>query len=145
MNMSLSEQIRRNAVALISLLVAVSSLSYNTWRNERSEVNRNQRTAAFELLLKLNELQQLVFHSHYGNTVAMENDGNPRTGWALVLTIQDLSKVCPGPLQRRADQLNTVWAENWEGLGETQSNADAILDAISDARGTSIEVINALD
>jgi len=31
---SLKEQIRRNSVALISLAVAVSSLGYNTWRNE---------------------------------------------------------------------------------------------------------------
>ncbi len=39
-------QIRRNTVALISLAIAVSSLSYNTWRNEKTEINRNQRIAA---------------------------------------------------------------------------------------------------
>jgi hypothetical protein len=31
---SIREQIHRNAVALISLFIAVSSLAYNTWRNE---------------------------------------------------------------------------------------------------------------
>jgi len=34
------EQVRRNSVALISLVVAVTSLSYNTWRNEATEHNR---------------------------------------------------------------------------------------------------------
>ena len=62
---SIIDQLRRNAVALISLVIAVSSLSYNTWRNEKTEDNRNQRFAAFEILLKLGELQQVVFHHHY--------------------------------------------------------------------------------
>ena len=42
-------QLRNNAVALISLAVALSSLAYNTWRNERTEHNRNVRTATFEV------------------------------------------------------------------------------------------------
>ena len=62
---SILEQLRRNTVAVISLVVAISSLSYNTWRNEATEENRNLRVAAFEILLKLGELQQVVFHSHY--------------------------------------------------------------------------------
>ena len=52
---SILEQLRRNTVALISLVVAISSLSYNTWRNEATEENRNLRVAAFEILLKLGE------------------------------------------------------------------------------------------
>ena len=50
-NNSVFEQLRRNAVALISLVVALSSLGYNTWRNEQTEANRNERQAAFEVLL----------------------------------------------------------------------------------------------
>ena len=38
---SIVEQLRRNTVALISIVIAVSSLSYNTWRNEKTEYNRN--------------------------------------------------------------------------------------------------------
>ena len=30
---SIGEQLRRNTVALISLVAAISSLAYNTWRN----------------------------------------------------------------------------------------------------------------
>ena len=54
------QQLRNNAVALISLVVALGSLSYNTWRNERTESNRNIRTATFELLVKLSELERVV-------------------------------------------------------------------------------------
>jgi uncharacterized membrane protein YebE (DUF533 family) len=41
--MNIKEQVRRNAVALISLVIAITSLGYNTWRNEASENNRTQR------------------------------------------------------------------------------------------------------
>ena len=82
------DQLKRNTVALVSIIIAVSSLSYNTWRNEKTEENRNQRLASFEILLKLNELQQVVFHSHYDKDSL--DKGNPRTGWAYVLTVRDL-------------------------------------------------------
>lgn len=55
--------------------------------NKRKK-NRNYRVAAFETLLKLGELQQLVFHRHYDQEL---DKGNPRAGWAYVLTIRDLS------------------------------------------------------
>jgi hypothetical protein len=45
---TLRQQLRNNAVALISLVVALGSLGYNTWRNERTEYNHNIRTATFE-------------------------------------------------------------------------------------------------
>jgi hypothetical protein len=54
--MRISEQLRRHSVALISLVVAVSSLAYNTWRNERTEANRKIRVAGLELLLQLGHL-----------------------------------------------------------------------------------------
>ena len=64
-NNGVIDQLKRNTVALVSIIIAVSSLSYNTWRNEKTEENRNQRLASFEVLLKLNELQQVIFYSHY--------------------------------------------------------------------------------
>ena len=72
---SVANEIRRNTVALISIIIAVSSLSYNTWRNEKTEDNRNQRLASLEVLLKLNELQQVIFHSHYDKDSL--DKGNP--------------------------------------------------------------------
>jgi hypothetical protein len=43
---TIKSQIGRHSVALISLLVALSSLAYNTWRNEQTEENRNIRSIA---------------------------------------------------------------------------------------------------
>ncbi len=58
-------QMRQHSVALISLAIALSSLAYNTWRNEQTEANRNVRAAGIELLLKLGELDRVVFLIHY--------------------------------------------------------------------------------
>jgi len=54
------KQIHNNAVALISLFIAVGSLAYNTWRNETTEEQRNVRHASFRVLENLGELQQVV-------------------------------------------------------------------------------------
>ena len=140
---SIVEQLRRNSVALISIVIAVSSLSYNTWRNEKTEDNRNQRFAAFEVLLKLGELQQVVFHSHYDKD--RSDKGNPRTGWSYVLTVRDLSRVMHPPLPEAADELLAIWSENWEGLGEKQVNADLITDGIDNVRSKTLTLIESLE
>src|SRR5882757_4094648 len=72
---SIREQVRNNSVALISLFIALSSLGYNTWRNERTERNRNIRTATFEILTKLAEFERVVFLAHYDRD---KSNGNPR-------------------------------------------------------------------
>ena len=140
---SFKEQIQRNSVALISLFVAVSSLSYNTWRNEQSEYNRNQRVSSFEILLKLGELQELVFHNHYDRDV--ENKGNPRTGWALVLTVQDLSVVLESPVPESSKELVAIWGSNWSRLGDSKESADAILSGIEKVRANTLALLGGLD
>jgi len=140
---SVVEQLRRNTVALISIVIAVSSLSYNTWRNEKTEDNRNQRFAAFEVLLKLSELQQVVFHSHYD--MDRSDKGNPRTGWAYVLNVRDLSRVLQPPLPEAADKLLAIWSENWDGLGEKQKNVDLIMDGIDNVRNETLVILETLD
>ena len=59
------EQIRFNSVALISLCVALIALSYNTWRNETTESQRNIRQAAFRVLESLGELQEVADYRYY--------------------------------------------------------------------------------
>ncbi|MGB5179376.1 MAG: hypothetical protein WBP44_11675 [Gammaproteobacteria bacterium] len=140
---SIIDQLRRNAVALISLVIAVSSLSYNTWRNEKTEDNRNQRFAAFEILLKLGELQQVVFHHHYDKDKS--DKGNPRTGWSHVLTVRDLSRVLHPPLPGTADKLLTVWSENWEGLDKNITNVDSIMAGIDEMRGETLQLLDSLE
>ena len=137
------QQVHRNAVALISLVVALTSLGYNTWRNELTEANRNQRQSAFEILLKLGELQQVVFHSHYDRDTA--DKGNPRTGWAYVLVVNDLAHVLESPMPALTDRLRGVWGEHWSRLGTEQTSADAILAEIDTVREETLRQLHALD
>ena len=139
---SIKEQMRLHSVALISLAVALSGLAYNTWRNEQTEANRNVRVAGIELLLKLGELDQVVFFSHW------EHDqlrGNPRTGWAYVLTVRDLGQLTDQPAIESATALIDVWQANWEGLGEDDAAADRISTAIDRTRSDILSVLAALD
>ena len=136
-------QLRRNAVALISLFVAVSSLGYNTWRNESSEHNRNQRLVSIEILLKLGQLQEIVFHNHYDRDATLS--GNPRTGWALVLTIEDLAQVLEAPLPESAELLAATWTDHWDDLGRNQAGADAILLQIDTMRSATGALLRELD
>ena len=140
---SVISQLKRNSVALVSIIIAVSSLSYNTWRNEKTEENRNQRFAAFEVLLKLNELQQVVFHSHYDKDLL--NKGNPRTGWTYVLTVRDLSRVLHPPLPAAANELLAVWGDNWQGLAEKQANVDLIMAEIDSIRDETLLLLESLE
>jgi hypothetical protein len=139
---TLRQQVRNNAVALISLVVALGSLGYNTWRNERTEHNRNIRTATFELLTKLAELERVVFLAQYDHDAA---GGNPRTGWTYVLVIRDLAAVVPGPVSMQATQLQGVWASHWEDLGKSdESAAVRIDDAIEKLREASLSTLRSL-
>ncbi len=137
------DQLKRNTVALVSIVIAVSSLSYNTWRNEKTEENRNQRLASFEVLLKLNEIQQVIFHSHYDKDSS--DKGNPRTGWAHVLTVRDLSRVLHPPLPAAADELLVVWSKNWAGLDEKQANVDLIMSEIDNVRSETLLLLDSLE
>ncbi len=140
---SIWEQVRRNAVALISLAVALSALSYNTWRNEKSETNRNHRQAAFEILSKLNQLQQVVFHRRYDKD---ETDkGNPRLGWTIVLTIVDLSELLEAPMPQKAQMLRATWGSNWEDLGDEQLSVDTVLGSVDMMRGETLHLLRSLE
>jgi conjugal transfer/entry exclusion protein len=140
---SFAKQLQRNTVALISIVIAVSSLSYNTWRNEKTEANRNQRVAAFEILMKLSELQQIVFHHYYDKDT--QDKGNPRTGWIYVLTIRDLSRLMPTRLHQDTDNLLEVWKNNWEGLEDDKASVDAILDGIEHTRTQMLSLLQSLE
>ena len=139
---TIRQQLRNNLVALISLVVALSSLGYNTWRNERTEHNRNVRTATFDLLTRLAELERVVYLAQYDRDA---NGGNPRVGWTYVLVIRDLSSVVPAPVPAKAAELQKAWSENWEGLGgEDARSVNRIDDAIDGLRAASLAILQAL-
>ena len=137
------EQLRRNAVALISLVVAITSLSYNTWRNEASEHNRNQRLVSLEVLRNLGELQQVVFHLHYDQDLDMLV--NPRTGWAIVLTVNDLAMVLDAPLPETAENLRSVWDDHWDKLGKDDASVEAVITALEATRDKVHGLLHNLD
>lgn len=129
-------------MALISLTVALSSLAYNTWRNEQSEDNRNVRAAGFQILLKLGELDRVVFFRHYDNDKIR---GNPRAGWAYVLTIKDLGALANEPAMSSSIALADTWEENWSGLGKDDESVQAISASIERLRSDTHTVLSALE
>jgi len=109
---SIAAQLRQHAVALISLALAITSLAYNTWRNETTEAHRNVRHAAFRTLEELGELQVIVDARQYQGDLMR---GDYVSGWARVLLIDDLSSVLPSQGQNAAAELHDAWAQNFEG------------------------------
>ena len=139
---SIRQQLRNNAVALISLAVAISSLGYNTWRNERTEHNRNVRAAAFEVLMRAADLERVTFLAQYDRD---RSGGSPRTGWTDVLAIRELSALVPGLVPARAAELQQVWGESWEGLGKQDETAvNRIDDAIGKLREAALATLRSL-
>lgn len=137
------EQLRQHSVAIISLVVALTSLAYNTWRNEQTEANRNVRTAGVELLLQLGQLDQVTFFAQYD---ADEVRGDPREGWAIVLLARDLGTLLPPPATASAAALYDVWRAEFSGLGKTgPSSYNAISEAIDRNRDDVRAVLLALD
>jgi len=138
----IADQVRRNVVALISLAVALVGLTYNTWRNELTEDNRNLRAAGFEMILTLGELQQIVFFSHYDQD---EERGNPRAGWTRVLLLDDLSELMPGHVGGATDQLRITWEADWPRLGREAAAEQRITASIDRVRDETLQALADLD
>ncbi len=141
MKVGIGEQIRRNMVAIVSLTVALSGLGYNTWRNEKSERNSNIRMAGFEIMVEVGELRRVVFFSHYDQHQEL---GNPRTGWAHVLTIYDLSQLMPSPVPKEAGKLKAAWEAQWSNLGIADESVEIINMALDGYRNVVLSSIEEL-
>lgn len=117
--------------AIFSILFALIGFSYNVWRLEILEQNNSRRTASFEILIILGELEQLVYATHYDRERATSN---PRIGWVEVGLIVDLSSLASPLAQRRATVLRQVWQDNWTALPANRESADAMIAAIENVR-----------
>lgn len=131
-NKSIKSQIHSNLVAIISLIVAISSLSYNTWRNEKTEKNRNIRPVAFEILKELGQLQLVVNNVRYATDNKMSI--NPIMGWGHISFISDLSQLLPQPIPTQISKLVQIWQNNWGEIRTDESKADIITYQIDDSR-----------
>jgi hypothetical protein len=139
---NLRQQMRVNAVALISLAVALSSLAYNTWRNERTEANRSVRVAAFEVLRNLGELQVIVNVAYFAKN---EQLGNPMAGWGRVALISDLSQLLPAPAPEHAKRLVQVWQADWQQVRDDEPSVERITAEIDQSRDAVREILRRLD
>jgi len=141
MSDSVLEQIRKNLISIISLVIAIMALSVNTWRTNISEDNRNLRQASFEMIKQLGQLQILVNHAHYDKNQEL---GNPITGWGHVALIEDLSVLLPPPAPNNAQDLKAIWKAQWEWLGKNNESEKAISDKIRQLRSTTKQIVISL-
>jgi len=137
----LLNQIRQQSLAIISLVVAISALSYNTYRNELTEYNRNKRHAGFELLKELNQLQLLVDYAHYDKDA---EQGNPITGWGHLMYVKDMSHLISANVVVGADQLGEIWAQEWETIYDNSASNQRITEGVDALRFRVRSEINAL-
>ena len=130
------------ATALFSVLFALVGFSYNVWRLEVTEHNSSVREAAFESLLQLAELEQLVFAAHYDQDPVA---GNPRVGWVKVGLIIDLSAICGEGVQAAALVLKQTWSEDWASMASDQEATERIVAAIDATRLAVKDSLSMLD
>ena len=144
-NPSFKEQVRRNLVALISLAVAVTSLGYNTWRNEASEHNRNKRLIAIELLSIVGQMNQAVLEAGYGSEVSAGI--HRRKAWAMAATINDLAMVAEGEVPAAAQGLFETWKTEVVRLrtGDTDAAIANINTALEIVRSATHDVLRSLE
>ena len=112
---------RRNAVALISLSVALFSTSYNTWRNQTTEAHRNVREAAFKLIEEAGELEQIAQRRHYGGD---RSQMNWIDGWGRAALIRDLGALVSPQVEARAETVFATWKENAGDLAADSGEAE---------------------
>jgi hypothetical protein len=134
-------QIRANIVAIMSMIVALTGMAYNTWRNEKTEINHSVRIAAFETLKNLGEAQIVVEYLHFQKNRQL---GDPVQGWGRMIYIRDLAQVLPAPGPSEAERLWTAWRDNVEGLGTNDEAMVKITDEMQLLRLTTLEILGSL-
>lgn len=141
-NLRIPQQVKTHAVALISLMTALSGLFYNNWRDHQNERNHNMRNAAFEVLKDLGELQTIVNYAHYDDDATK---GNPIEGWKYAIQVRDLSHLLSPHSQLQGKQLYVVWPRDWAALGQDQLSEQRISQQISVTRDTVLATIHAIE
>jgi hypothetical protein len=129
---TIGRQLRNNAVALISLVIALSSLGYNTWRNETTEEQRNVRHAAFQVLESLGELQEIVdtryYYLPFDDAHASEGESRIR-GFGTVAMVRDLTGLMPSPADGAGVDLHALWLEHFVVLHQLDAHGEHSADA----------------
>jgi len=116
---------------IFSVIFAVIGFSYNAWRLESSEENNNIRTAAFQVLNELAELEQIIYAAHYDQDKIA---GSPRKAWVKVGLIVDLSVLIDSSVEKKTKALHMSWAASWESIASDKSVVDGVIVKIEQVR-----------
>jgi len=119
------------SATILSIVFAVVGFSYNAWRLERSEANTTIRTASFEVLTQLADLEQTLYIAFYDNNAVQ---GSPRKAWVKVGLIADLSVLISPEVESQSQELKRYWAENWQGASDQQIVVDQLISHIDGVR-----------
>lgn len=119
--------------SIFSMVFAVLGFSYNTWRMELSEDNSNIRTAAFEVLLQLSELEQVIYSAHYDKNA---EEGSPRKGWVKVGLVDELSVLIGPQIKIETAKLKLIWSERWQDVASSEDVVTELVAQIDKVRGS---------
>lgn len=139
---SLGRQVQRNLLSIISLVVALTALGYNTYRNELTETNRNIRSASFIMLQELSQLQLVADHAYYAKD---ESKGDAIDGWGRVLYLRDMSLLVTPQVVARTETLFKVWESDSGKLTQELAANERITEAINALKDEVRATISALD
>ena len=140
---SLSAGVRRHAVALISLAVALFGTSYNTWRNQTTEAHRNTRAAGFMVLDALGQLQEIADRRFYGGD---HSDANFIAGWGKVNVVHDMAPLISDAAGAGANDLFDTWKSGAGKLEISDASAEqAISQSITRMRGQVLQELRNLN
>ena len=135
-------QLKTNTVALISLLTALSRITYNSWCDHQNEVNDNMRNAAFVVLADLGKLQLIVNYAHFEHD---SEHGNHIEGWKHVIMIRDLRRLLKPEAKNEGDKPNQDFEKNWEKLIEDNKIEILVSHQITNTRQAVLSTIDRLD
>lgn len=138
---SFRQLLQANLLSVISVLIAVASLSYNTWRNDVTEQNRNQRAAGFAVLHELAALQLLVDHLTYDEK---QLRGDTIEGWTRVVFIGDLASLTSRKVDAGAQSLRQQWASEVGRLESSEEANKAISRSIESLRLETLRTLGEL-
>lgn len=142
LRLNILQQLKIHAVALISLVTALSGLFYNNWRDHQNELNHTMRNAAFEVLKDLGELQTIVNYAHYDED---STRGNPIEGWKYAVQVRDLSHLLSPDSQLQGTKLYQVWQRDWSTLSNDKASEQRISQQIATTRTTVLQTIHAIE
>ena len=117
--------------SIFGVLFAVIGFSYNAWRLELTEDNNNIRTAAFEVLLQLSELEQVIYAAHYDQNT---EEGSPRRGWVKVGLVTDLSTLISSDVEQESARLKSLWSAHWQQVASDEEVVGQLIQQIDQLR-----------